>query len=291
MVPHSHGSRPAILAHRPAPVQVNGWSAGYSTGTPYLDYILGDPLMLPFSDQPFFSEKIVHLPHTCFPYDSKQKIAARLPQRAEEGLPERGFVFCSFNNSYKITPKFFAVWMRLLREVPDSVIWLARNNDFTVANLRRAAEEAGIDPARLIFAEVRPAIEDHLARHQLADLVLDTLPYNAQTTAMDALWAGIPVLTCAGRSYAGRFATSQLHEIGVPELIAPDLAAYEQLAVALARDPQRLRQIRTTIENNRSTTPLFDTRRLCRELESAYTTMIDIWRRGEAPQSFSVDAS
>jgi predicted O-linked N-acetylglucosamine transferase (SPINDLY family) len=272
-------------------VQVNGWSAGYSSGAPYLDYILGDRLMLPFSDQPFFSEKIVHLPHTCFPYDSSQEIAARVPERAEEGLPAEGFIFCSFNASYKITPEFFAVWMRLLHKIEGSVLWLARNNDFVVRNLRRAASEAGIDPKRLVFAEMRPAIEDHLARHRLADLVLDTLPYNAQSTAMDALWAGVPVLTCAGRSYAGRFAMSQLHGIGVPELIAPDLEAYEQLAIALSRDPQRLRPIRTKIESGRLSTPLFDTKRLCRELESAYETMADIWRRGETPRSFSVEAT
>jgi protein O-GlcNAc transferase len=289
MVPHSHGSRPAILAHRPVPVQVNGWSAGYSSGASYLDYILSDPLMLPLSDQAFFSEKIVHLPHTCFPYDSKQAIGRRLPERAEEGLPEQGFVFCSFNASYKITPKFFAVWMRLLHAVEGSVLWLARNNDFVVANLRRAAGEAGIDAERLVFAEVRPAIEDHLARHQLADLVLDTLPYNAQTTAMDALWAGVPVLTCAGHSLAGRFAMSQLRGIGVPELIADDLAGYERLAIALAHDPEHLAQIRAKIRANRTATPLFDTKRLCRELESAYATMVDIWRRGEAPRSFSVE--
>ena len=290
MVPHSHGSRPAILAHRPAPVQVNGWSAGYSSGAPYLDYILGDPLMLPLADQPFFCEKIVHLPHTCFPYDSTQTIAARIPEREEEGLPDTGFVFCSFNASYKITPQFFAVWMRLLHAVEGSVLWLARNNEFAAANLRRAAAAAGIDPERLVFAEVRPAIEDHLARHRLADLVLDTLPYNAQSTAMDALWAGVPVLTCAGRSFAGRFAMSQLQGIGVPELIADDLAGYERLAIALARDPQRLARIRAQIEKNRSTTPLFDTRRLCRELEAAYARMVEIWRNGEPPRSFTVEA-
>lgn len=288
LVTHSQGSRPAILAHRPAPIQVNLWSAGYSAGAPYIDYILGDPWMLPFSDQPFFSEKIVHLPHTCFLYDTTQVISAHTPLRVDEGLPERGFVFCSFNASYKITAQFFAVWMRLLREVDGSVLWLAHNNDLAVANLRYAASQAGVDPARLVFAQVRPAIEDHLARHRLADLVLDTLPYNAQSTAMDALWAGVPVLTCAGRSYAGRFAMSQLYGIGVPELVAKDLAAYEQLATALARDPQRLQQLRTTIERNRFTSPLFDIQRLCRELESAYETMVEIWRRGESPRSFSV---
>ena len=289
LVPHSRGSRPAILAYRPAPVQVNGWSAGYSAGAPFIDYILGDQWMLPFEDQPFFLEKIVHLPHACFPHNSTQAIAPRTPSRSDEGLPEQGLVFCCFNAGYKIRPEFFAAWMRLLREVAGSVLWLARNNDIATANLRREASEAGIDPARLVFAERRPALADHLARHRLADLFLDTLPYNAQSTAMDALWAGLPVLTCAGRSYAGRIATSQLVNIGLPELVAEDLAAYERLAVALARDPQRLQQLKAKLETNRLTTPLFDTKRLCRELEAAYATMVDIWRRGESPRSFTVE--
>jgi protein O-GlcNAc transferase len=290
MVPLSDGSRPAILAHRPAPIQVNGWSAGYSTGAPHLDYVLGDAVTLPFSDQPFYTEKIVHLPHTCFGYDSTQVANPRVPDRAEEGLPQDGFVFCSFNTSYKILPEFFAIWMRLLHRVEGSVLWLARNNDFSAANLRRAASEAGIDPKRLVFAQVRPAIEDHLARHRLADLALDTLPYNAQSTAMDALWAGVPILTCAGRSFCGRLAMSQLQSISLPELIAEDVRAYEELAVALAREPERLKQIRRKLERNRLTSPLFDTARLCRELEAAYETMMEIWHRGEKPRSFAVKA-
>jgi protein O-GlcNAc transferase len=287
MVPHSLGSRTAILAHRPAPVQVNGWAAGYSSGSGYLDYVLGDPWMLPVSDQPFFSEKIVRLPHTCFPYDTTQ-IIGREPKRSEVGLPKDSFVFCSFNASYKITPKFFAVWMRLLQRIEGSVLWLARNNAYAVQNLRRAAKAAGVDPDRLVFAEVKPAIEDHLARHRLADLSLDTLPYNAHTTAMDSLWAGVPIVSCIGRSFAGRFAQSQLHGIGMPELIASDIAAYEELAVNLARDPVRLNRIKAAIANNRAIMPLFDTQRLCRELESAYATMLDIWLRGESPRSFDV---
>ena len=291
MVPHSSGSRPAILAHRPAPVQVNGWSAGYSAGATHIDYILGDPRMLPLSDQPFFLEKIVNIPHTCFPHDSTQAISPRTPTRREEGLPESGFVFCCFSASYKLTPDFFAVWMRLLERVPGSVLWLARNNDHAAANLRREARARGVDPDRLVFAAHRPALEDHLARHRLADLFLDTLPYNAQSTSMDALWAGLPVLTCAGRSYAGRFAMTQLHDIGLSELVAEDLAAYERIALELARDPQRLREIKARLERNRLTTPLFDTKRLCHELETAYETMLEIWRRGESPRSFSVGLS
>jgi protein O-GlcNAc transferase len=288
MVPHSLGSRPAILARRPAPIQINGWSMGYSAGAAFFDYIVADKWMLPLEQQPFFLEKIVHLPHTCFAHDSTQAISVRTPTRSEAGLPEQGFVFCCFNASYKIFPQFFQAWMGLLREVAGSVLWLARHNNIAVANLQAEASKAGIDPARLIFAERLPAMADHLARHRLADLFLDTLPYNAQVTAMDALWAGLPVLTCAGRSYAGRIAASQLHGIEVPELIADDLAAYERLALALARDPQRLSQIKAKVAANRVTTPLFDTERLCRELEVAYERMVGIWRRGENPRSFSV---
>ena len=288
IAPLSHGSRPAILAYRPAPIQVNYGPPGYSTGASFMDYIIGDQWTLPLADQEYFCEKIANIQHSWFAHDSTVTISPRLPSRAEEGLPEHGFVFCCFNNSYKITPEFFAIWMRLLREIDGSVLWLARNNDFAMANLRRTAAEAGIDPGRLVFAQMRPAIGDHLARHHLADLFLDTLPYNAQTTAMDALWAGLPVLTCAGRSFAGRIAQSILHDLDVPELIGEDLAAYERLAIALARDPQRLREIRAKVESNRLTTPLFDTGRLCRELEAAYETMVEIWRRGESPRSFSV---
>ena len=288
IAPLSHGSRPAILAYRPAPIQVNYGPPGYSTGASFMDYIIGDQWTLPLADQEFFCEKIANIPHSWFAHDSTVTISPRVPSRAEEGLPEHGFVFCCFNNSYKITPEFFAIWMRLLREVEGSVLWLAGNNDFAIANLRRAAAEAGIDPGRLVFAQMRSAIEDHLARHHLADLFLDTLPYNAQTTAMDALWAGLPVLTCAGRSFAGRIAQSILHDLDVPELIGEDLAAYERLAIALTRDPQRLRAIRAKVESNQLTTPLFDTGRLCRELEAAYETMVEIWRRGESPRSFSI---
>jgi len=289
IAPLTLDSRPGILAHRPAPIQVAYGPPGYSTGAPFMDYIIGDPWSLPPSDERFFSEKIARLPHCLYAHDSTTAISSCVPKRADEGLPERGFVFCCFNNSYKITPTFFAVWMRLLHEVPDSVLWLARNNDFAVANLKRAAREAGVDPGRLVFAQVRPAIEDHLARHQLADLFLDTLPYNAQMTAMDALWAGLPAVTCAGRAFAGRAAMSMLHDIDLAELIAEDIAAYEQLALALARQPERLREIRRKLEVNRLTAPLFDMKRLCRELESAYTTMVGIWCRGETPRSFNVE--
>jgi predicted O-linked N-acetylglucosamine transferase (SPINDLY family) len=288
IAPLSHGSRPGVLAHRPAAIQVNYGPPGYSTGAPFMDYVIGDPWTLPPGDERFFSEKVARLPHSWFAHDSTIAISPRVPTRADEGLPERGFVFCCFNNSYKITPAFFAVWMRLLRELPDSVLWLARNNKFSQANLQRAAKDAGIDPGRLVFAPVRPAIEDHLARHRLADLFLDTLPYNAQMTAIDALWAGLPVVTSTGHAFAGRAAMGMLHDLDLAELIAEDLPSYEQLALALARDPLRLKQIRTKVETNRLTTPLFNAKRICRELETAYEMMVDIWRRGENPRNFDV---
>jgi protein O-GlcNAc transferase len=289
IAPHTDGSRPAIFAYRPAPVQINGFTPGYSTGASFIDYVVSDKWMLPMTEQPFYREKIVHIPHTCFAHDSTQVISARIPERSEEGLPDRGFVFCCFNTSYKISRRFFQAWMRLLRGVDGSVLWLSGQGAVMAENLRREAANSGIDPARLVFAERLPAMADHLGRHRLADLFLDTLPYNAQTTAMDALWAGVPVLTCTGRSYAGRSAMSQLYNIGLPELVAEDLAAYERLALALARDPQRLQELRAKLERNRLITPLFDTKRLCRELESAYSTMVEIWQCGESPRSFSVE--
>jgi len=286
IAPLSRGSRPAILAHRPAPIQVNYGPPGYSTGATFMDYIIADEWTLPPSDRRFFTEKVAYIPNSWFAHDATVAISPTIPTKSDEGLPDNGFVFCCFNTSYKITPEFFAIWMRLLHAVDGSVLWLARNNVSAVLNLRCAARDAGIDPDRLIFAEVRPDIADHLARHRLADLFLDTLPYNAQTTAMDALWAGLPVLTCAGRSFAGRTAVSILYSMDLPELVTADTAAYERLAIELARDPWRLSRLRAKVKANRTTTPLFDTGRLCRELEFAYATMVDIYWRGESPRSF-----
>jgi len=202
-------------------------------------------------------------------------------------LPESGFVFCGFNNVYKITPAIFDIWMRLLKEVDGSVLWLFDSNASAIRNLRHEAEARGVAAERLIFAPHMKHAE-HLARHRLADLWLDTLPYNGHTTASDALWAGLPVLTCTGTTFAGRVATSLLHAIGLPEMATPTLEEYEQFALKLARDADALSAVKTKLARNRTTYPLFDTARFCRHLESAYTTMWERAERGEAPRPIVV---
>jgi predicted O-linked N-acetylglucosamine transferase (SPINDLY family) len=203
-------------------------------------------------------------------------------------LPQEGFVFCCFNNSHKIHPEIFDVWMRLLQAVPESVLWLLGDNELAEANLRRETGQRGVGPGRLVFAPRLP-LDRHLARHRLAGLFLDTLPYNAHTTASDALWAGLPVLTCAGTAFASRVAGSLLQAAGLPELVVRSLAEYEAMALKLARDPALLSGLRARLDRNRLTAPLFDTGRFCRHIESAYAKMWEIYRSGEPPRSFAVD--
>jgi predicted O-linked N-acetylglucosamine transferase (SPINDLY family) len=219
--------------------------------------------------------------------DADRAIATAAPSRAEVGLPHGGFVFCCFNNSYKITPNVFDVWMRLLRAVDGSVLWLIEGNSSVPGNLRREAMLRGVAPERLIFAP-RLNPEDHLARHRLADLFLDTWYCNAHTTASDALWAGLPALTCAGETFASRVAGSVLGAIGLPELITHSLSDYETLALRLARDPVLLASIKRKLAYNRATYPLFDTKRFTRHLEVAYSEMWERAQRGEAARSFAV---
>jgi predicted O-linked N-acetylglucosamine transferase (SPINDLY family) len=284
---HTLGGRMGIFAHRPAPIQVNFNCPGTS-GADYLDYIVADRIVVPPEHHRYCSEKVVCLPDTFQPNDSRRGISAHTPSRGEAGLPERGFVFCSFNSSYKIRPRVFDVWMRLLRRFEGSVLWLLGANATVVGNLRREASARGVDPARLIFAPRIQRLEDHLARQRNADLFLDTLPYNAQTTAADALWAGLPVVTCLGGAFSGRVAASALTAIGLRELITASLEDYEALAGALARDPGRLQEIRDTLARNRLTCPLFDTARFTRHLEAAYEEMVRLHHQGESPRHFSV---
>ena len=204
-------------------------------------------------------------------------------------MPERGFVFCCFNNNHKIAAPVFDVWMRILQKVDGSVLWLLRSDPGAERNLRREAAARGIDPARLVFAD-RVGLDRHLARHRLADLFLDTLPFNAHTTASDALWAGLPLLTCRGESFAGRVAASLLGAIGLPELVTDSLADYEAMAVRLAGDPSLLQSVKQKLEQNRESYPLFDTDRFRRHIEAAYATMWEAWQRGESPRSFAVAA-
>jgi predicted O-linked N-acetylglucosamine transferase (SPINDLY family) len=284
---HTQDGRLGILAHRPAPVQVAYLGYPGTTGAGFIDYVIADNTVLPFDQQPFYTERIVHLPDCYQVNDSKRKIAAGTPTRGEAGLPDEGFVFCCFNNNYKITPLIFDIWMRLLSTVAGSVLWLLQDSGDAQENLRKQAAARGIDPSRLVFAP-RLEPEDHLARHRLANLFLDTLPYNAHTTASDALWMGLPLVTCRGDSFAGRVATSLLGAAGLPELVTSDLRQYEGLALRLATDPSFLRTLGRRLEQNRATCPLFDTDRFRRHIESAYATMWELRRGGESPRSFSV---
>jgi len=282
-------SRPEILSHRPAPIQASYLGYPGTMGADFIDYIIADKVVLPFDRQPYYAERIVHL-HDCYQVNDRQRaIAERTPTRAEACLPDDGFVFCCFNNSYKITAAMFDVWMRLLQGVPKSVLWLLRETTDAEANLRRRAQAGGVDPSRLVFAD-RLKLNEHLARHRLADLFLDTLPYNAHTTASDALWAGLPVLTCQGQAFAGRVAGSLLSAIGLPELVTQNLADYEALALALAQDTARRGAMHAKLAQNRDTHPLFDTERFRRHIEAAYVRMWERWQCGEAPQSFAVEA-
>jgi protein O-GlcNAc transferase len=285
---HTRHARIGILAPRPAPIQASYLGYPGTTGADFIDYVIADPVVLLLEDQPFYSERIVQLPDCYQVNDSKRRIAPQVPSRRELDLPEQAFVFCCFNNNYKITAEVFDVWMRLLRRVDASVLWLLKSNDFAIVNLRREAQARGVDPGRLIFAPFADA-EAHLARHAAADLFLDTLPYNAHTTASDALWAGLPLLTCAGTAFAGRVAASLLHAAELPELITRNLEEYEALALKLATEPALLQSIRRKLAENRLTCPLFDTDRFRRHIEAAYAAMWDIYRRGEAPRSFRVD--
>jgi predicted O-linked N-acetylglucosamine transferase (SPINDLY family) len=256
-------------------------------GAPYIDYIIADRFVIPEEHRTHYSEEVVYLPDAYQANDRKRRIADRAPTRTEAGLPEHGFVFASFNNTYKIGPEIFDIWMRLLRDVEGSVLWLLQDNAIAAANLKREAEARGVAPERLVFAP-RTMPDQHLARHRLADLFLDTLPYNAHTTASDALWMGLPLVTCPGTTFPGRVAASLLNAIGMPELVTASLGDYEALALKLAREPAALAAIKTKLAANRDTHPMFDTARFARLLESAYLTMWERQQCGEAPASFMV---
>ena len=277
-----------VLARRPAPIQVNYLGYQGTMGASCIDYILANSTIIAEDQCAFYTERVVWLPDCYLINDDRRAISEHTPSRRECGLPEGGFVFCCFNNSYKITPEVFDVWMRLLRATENSVLWLIETNSGALANLRREAEQRGVASQRLIFA-TRASVANHLARHRLADLFLDTLPYNAHTTASDALWVGLPVLTSIGATFPGRVAASLLKAIGLDELITRSLEEYEALALQLAHDPRYLASLKERLAHNRDTFPLFNTARTTRQIESAYMTMADIWRRGESPRNFSVE--
>jgi predicted O-linked N-acetylglucosamine transferase (SPINDLY family) len=285
---HTEAARFGIFGYRAAPIQVSYLGYPGTTGADFIDYVIADAIVAPSDQQQFYSERIVHLPDSYQVNDSKRDRPWRAPTRVTLGLPEKGFVFCCFNQAWKIDERLFDIWMRLLGAVDGSVLWLFRTNEGATRNLRKEAQARGIAPERLVFAPLVD-LPEHLGRLTRADLFLDTLPYNAHTTASDALWAGVPVVTAMGKSFAGRVAASLLNAVGLQELIACSLGDYEALAHALATDPARLIALRQKLERNRTSHPLFDTDRFRRHIEAAYATMWEIWQRGESPRSFSVD--
>ncbi len=285
---HTGGSRGRLFAQRIAPVQVSYLGYPGTVGANYMDYLVADPVVCPPGSETWYSEKLARLPHSYMPHDSQQTISDRTPARAEFDLPESSIVFCCFNNHQKITQAVFGIWMRLLQQVEHSVLWLTDGPDLMKQNLRLEASKRGVDPVRLVFARRVEAMADHLARYRLADLFLDTWPYNAQTTACDALWSGVPVLTCAGNSFASRVAASLLSAAGLPELITSTPAAYEALALELARNPSRLLAHRDKLETQKSSAPLFDTARLTHNLERLYSAMHQRASEGLPPEHITL---
>jgi len=283
----TQNARTNIFAGQAAPIQVNYLGYPGTMGASYIDYLIADSVVIPRSHQTSYSEKIVYLPNSYQANDARRRISDRIFTRTECDLPSNGFIFCCFNNNYKLTPKTFDQWIRILQSVEGSVLWLLEDNATAVVNLRREAAVRGIDPARLVFAERKP-LPDHLARHRLADLFLDTLPYNAHTTASDALWAGLPVLTQLGQTFAGRVAASLLNAIHMPELITETAEEYERQAIDLATNPEKLRAIKSKLDQNRLTAPLFDTRLFTRHLEAAYIAMYERHQAGLAPDHIHV---
>jgi len=275
-------SRPGIFAQRAAPIQISFLAYPGTMGAEYMDYLIADHTLVPQTSQRHYSEKIVYLPDSYQVNDSRRAISEQPCSRIEEGLPETAFVFCCFNNIYKISQEIFDIWMRILGRVHGSVLWLLEDNPQATENLRKRAAQRGIGPQRLVFAKRLP-VEQHLARQRLADLVLDTLPYNAHTTASDALWVGLPVLTRIGETFASRVAASLLRAVGLPQLITATESEYEELAVELARNPQRLQALRLHLQQIRPTAPLFDCQTYTRHLESAYTAIVDRYHAGLPP--------
>lgn len=275
---YTSDTRTDILGFRPVPAQVNYLGYPGTMGVEYYDYILADPHIIPAGNMQFYSEKVVYLPDTYLPTDGSVQISERTPSRAECGLPEQGFVFCAFCHDYKINPNVFDIWMRLLKQVPGSVLWLVSRNEISQRNLQREAEARGISGERLIFANRVPLVEDHLARYRQADLFLDTHPYNGHTTTADALMAGLPVLSYMGESFPSRVASSLLYAVGLPEMITHSHVEYEAKALQLATSPDMLAALKQQLARNKASCSLFDTRGFCRNLEAAYIAM---WRRSQ----------
>jgi predicted O-linked N-acetylglucosamine transferase (SPINDLY family) len=282
------GSRAGIFSARSAPIQVNYLGYPGTMGASYMDYIVADRILIPSDSQQYYSEKIIYLPHSFQVNDSKRKIADKVFTRQDLGLPDTGFVFCCFNNNFKILPQTFDSWMRLLKRVNGSVLWLFAEQPTAIKNLKNEAKARGVDSSRLIFA-TRMSGEDHLARQSVADLFLDTLPFNAGATASTALWSGLPVLTLIGKSFAARYAASLLNAMDLTELVTKTSEEYESRAVELANDPLKLAQIKKKLEQNRQTSPLFKGQLFARHIEAAYQEIHRRQLSGEQPEHIDVE--
>ena len=285
---HTQNAPTAVFAHRPAPIQVNFLGFPGTSASPYMDYIIADRSVIDEHRECWFSEKIAWLPRSCLPNDNTRRIGAPV-DRGDAGLPERGFVFCNFGKPHKITPEIFTAWMRLLSQTPDSLLWLSSLSDIARQNLLREAAKHGVDGDRILFARFVDSPEDHVARIGLADLFLDTFPYNAHATACDFLWAGVPVLSLTGGGFAGRVGASVLSAAGLGALIADSVDAYERIALQLAHDAAALQAVKDDVARNRVECALFDTVGFTRNLEQAYTTMRQRHESGESPASFAVE--
>ena len=281
--------RTAIFAQRPSAVQVNYLGFPGTMGVPFMDYIVADRIVLPEDEQQHFTEKVAYLPYTYQPNDRKRADHGAMVSRKDCGLPETGIVFCCFNNTHKLTPELFDVWMRILGKTPGSVLWVSEANAAVPGNLKREARQRGVAPERIIFAPLLK-LADHLSRVRLADLFLDTLPHNAHTTASDSLWCGVPVITCIGTTFAGRVAASLLNAVSLSELVTRSLDEYEALALSLANEPERLRALKARLTAGRENAALFDTVGYARNLEAAYVKMWERHLNGEPPASFAIEA-
>jgi protein O-GlcNAc transferase len=285
---HTKGTRTELFQHRLAPVQISYLGYPGTLGADFIDYLVADPVVIPEEERQYYSEKIIYLPDTYQPNDNTRQIAETNTTRADFGLPEEGFVLCCFNQNYKISPREFDIWMRVLGQVEGSVLWLLKSNRWAEENLKKEAEHRGIDPSRVIFAEKIPHAE-HLARHKHADLFVDTFNYNAHTTASDALWSGLPVVTKQGRQFAARVAASLLTAVGLPELITESEEDYERLILELAANPEKLIAIKETLKANLQTEPLFDTHRYARQFETGLIEAYEIYFGGSMPKDLRIN--
>jgi len=283
-------TRVGIFSFRAAPIQINYLGYSSTMGVDYYDYIIADKITIPEDKQKNYVEKIIYLPNCYLPHDSGQMISSHIYSKQEFGLPLDGFVFCCFNAAYKLNPTIFDSWMRILKATGSSVLWLSFQNDSAMANLSMEAEKRGINSNRIIFAQRTILIEEHLARHSLADLFLDTLPYNAHTTTLDALWARLPVLTCMGESFASRAAASALNAIELPELITTSQEKYEAMAIELATNPEKLKAVKEKLDRNRLTTALFDTPRFTKHIEAGYKQMYERYHADLPPDHIYIEA-